>query len=79
MGFMKRWDVLDIESQLHSCYAQASSGYNDGFVSRSCKHDLIRLKYIIDNMLENCPDFVGDDELIEELEKEKTWRVLKHG
>jgi hypothetical protein len=30
-------------------------------------------------MIENCPNFVGDDELIEELEKEKTWRVLKHG
>jgi len=79
MGFMKRWDVLDIEGQLHSCYAQASSAHNDGFTSRSCKHDLIRLKYIIDNMIENCPNFVGDDELIEELEKEKTWGVLKHG
>ena len=76
MSFIKRWDADNIIRDLGACYAQVASGYNDGFTQWACKKDLIRVKYALEEMLENSPNFGGEDEFIAEMEKQKTWKKL---
>jgi hypothetical protein len=73
MGFMKHWDVADISNQLQRLYLEASSPYNDGWTASSCKHDLYRVKCLIDDMYKQLPTFVGE----EEWEKERVAELLK--
>ena len=77
MGFVKRWDVDDIQRQIKACAAQVQSPYNDGFTAWYCKQDLLRVKYQIDELLRTAPQFAGEQEFIEELEKTIVWKRLK--
>ena len=70
---MKHWDVADISNQLQRLYLEASSPYNDGWTASSCKHDLYRVKCLIDDMYKQLPTFVGE----EEWEKERVAELLK--
>jgi hypothetical protein len=77
MGFLKRWDVDSIKSQLTRCAIEACSGYNDGYSQWNCKKDLLDIKYMLDDMLERMPTFSNlEDEYHEEREKDKAWKVL---
>lgn len=76
MSFIKRWDADDVLAQLRHCSAQLYSNYNDGYTQWYCKQDLIRIKYALDEILESAPRFSGEDEFIEELEQQKTWKKL---
>lgn len=76
MSFIKRWDADKIISDLNACNAQLISPYNDGFTQWSCKEDLIRVKYALDEILENSPTFAPENKFIEEMEKQKTWKKL---
>jgi len=38
---------------------EANSPYNDGYVQSACKRDLVMLKYKLDKLISQCPDF-GD-------------------
>ena len=77
MGFVKRWDVDDIQRQINACAAQVQSPYNDGFTAWYCKQDLLRVKYQIDELLRTAPQFAGESEFVEELEKTIVWKRLK--
>lgn len=76
MGFRISWDADRIASDLRACAAQVRSGYNDGFTAWHCKKDLIRLQYMLQDLLESCPEFAGESEFRDELNKQKVWRVL---
>lgn len=70
-------DTDDIQRQINSLYSQIASGYNDGFVQWGCKKDLHRIKFQIDNLLNQCPTFAGEDKWLEEQAKLQTWDKLK--
>ena len=78
MGFKKSWDVADISQQLHSLSRECSSTYTDGFTSFELKKDLYHLKEIIDQALQNSPDF-GDIEKdwLTEQEQKRIIKILK--
>lgn len=77
MSFIITWDADRIIRDLRACTAQASSPYNDGFSAWGCKRDLLRVKYALDEMLKDCPNFSGDEEKFHnDMAKEKTWRTL---
>lgn len=76
MAFKITWDVPKIISELRQCAAQVASPYNDGFTGWSCKQDLIQVKYAVEQMLQDLPRFVGEDEYISQLEKQQVWRAL---
>jgi hypothetical protein len=73
MGFKKNWDVADIESQLHCMAIEICSPYNDGWTSSLCKHDLFRIKCLVEDIYARSPKFSGEDEW----EKERTMELLK--
>lgn len=76
MGFKITWDSDQIIRDLRSATAQVCSPYNDGFSSWRCKQDLIKIKYALEEMLNDAPTFAGEEEYIAKLEKEKTWKLL---
>lgn len=76
MSYIKRWDVDDIQRQLNACSAQVHSTYNDGFTAWYCKKDLLTVKYQLDELLRTAPTFAGEDEFVEELNKQTVWKRL---
>lgn len=62
MGFKKSWDEGDIVAQIRRMAAECRSPYNDGFVASSIKQDLVQIKFILDDLIESCPKFTGEDE-----------------
>ena len=81
MGFIKRWDADQITRDLNSCYAQVASSYNDGFTAWTCKQDLYRIKFELDQMLADSPKFAGEQEWLDQQriqrEQRQVWRTLK--
>lgn len=62
MGFKKSWDEADIICQLRRMAAECRSSYNDGFTASAIKQDLVQIKFVLDDLLESCPNFVGEEE-----------------
>jgi hypothetical protein len=58
--------------------AEMNSAYNDGFVTWPIKQDLYRLKWLIDESLEQASTYVGETEWLKEQEGEKIMRILKN-
>lgn len=81
MSFIKRWDSTRIIQDLSACHAQTASSYNDGFTAWACKQDLYRVKFELDQMLKDSPVFAGEQEWLEEQQRERdkrqTWRALR--
>lgn len=81
MSFIKRWDTAQILYDLSACHAQVVNSYNDGFTAWACKQDLYRVKFELDQMLKNSPAFAGEQEWLEEQQREQdkrqAWRALR--
>ena len=73
------WDVNQVIGECRKMYAGANDPYLTGFVNWPCKQDLYRVKFAVDEMLEKTSMFGGEDEWLEEQEKEKVLRILKNG
>lgn len=77
MSFVKAWDVNNILNQLGACHKQIVSAYNDGFTQLSCKKDLLKVKYEIDELLRQTPDFGSHEQsVVDDLEKNRTWNII---
>lgn len=72
MGFKKpRMD--EAVAQIRLCAAEATSHFNDGWTAMGCKKDLVELKWLIEDLLETCPTFIGE----EVWEQERLIELLK--
>lgn len=80
MSFIKRWDADRITQDLNACYAQVVSAYNDGFTAWACKQDLYRIKFELDQMLANSPEFADEQQWLDQQriqrEQRQMWRTL---
>ena len=73
---IKRWSVEEIANQLRSCGYAMNDPNMDGFTTWGCKQDLYRIKFILDEIIENAPTYSGEQEWLEERAKEKTWKII---
>jgi hypothetical protein len=74
----KDWDVSNIASQIRSLSTQCSNPSNDGFTAFHLKQDLYQLKTIIDQALEEAPDFGQmEKDWLTEQEKKRIINILK--
>lgn len=71
MGF-KKPDLSDARQAIQTCLIEIHSPYNDGWTSRSCKHELFLLKYWLEQQYRQLPEFAGE----QEWEKEIVWDQL---
>ena len=77
MGFHTNWDMNAIQHQIWIMGHEASSSYNDGFTAFEIKKDLYQLKWQLDQALENCGEFSGETEWLQEQEKKRIIKILK--
>jgi hypothetical protein len=72
MGFLKP-DIESVYSVVRKSLVEIHSPYNDGFTSRSCKHELYMLKCWLEDEYKKLPTFAGE----EEWEQERLIEKLK--
>lgn len=73
MSFRKNWDVVSIESQIQQIVAQVRSPYNDGYTASACKHELWRIKCLIEDVYPTLPRFSDENEW----QQQRTMDLLK--
>lgn len=74
---IRDWSREKIEQEIWKIKFAANDPRMDGFTTWGCKQDLIRLKYYIEDALESCSTYVGEKEFIDELEADRTFKLLK--
>lgn len=72
----KNWSVDNIAQQIHSIARECSSPYNDGFTGFYVKQDLYQIKFILDEVIKNCPNFGSTEE--QWLTDQEKKRIIKH-
>ncbi len=78
MSFKKNWDLADIANQIHSLSRECNSPHNDGFTSFEFKKELYILKNIIDQSINDAPDFGQlEKDWLQEQEKKRIINILK--
>ena len=76
---IKNWNVEQVISACQRMYMGANDHQMTGWVNWPCKQDLYRVKFAVDEMLLKTGTFAGEEEWLEQQEKEKMWEVLKDG
>jgi len=77
MGHKKPIDVSTVAGQINATAYECCSPYNDGFVGWGYKQDLYRIKWILEDALRRCPNYVDETEWLREHEKIKVFKYLK--
>ena len=71
------WDADKVIGECRKMYAGANDPYMTGWNNWPCKQDLYRVKFAVDAMLAKTSTFSGEDEWLEEQEKEKVVGILR--
>lgn len=74
---MKPINSSEIKNGLFRTYSEITNPRNDGFSQWGLKQELYQLKFQLDELLKNCPTFVGEEEWLEEQHKKQMWSELK--
>ena len=74
---IRDWSIKEVENQLQRMYYACTDPRMDGFVTWGCKQDLYRVKFLVDELLEKCPEYSVEAEWLRELEAEKIVQILK--
>jgi hypothetical protein len=76
MGFRKPMDYHSVQHQIYMAGVELYSPRNDGYVQFEIKKDLYKLKWLLDAMMKDSPEFAGEEEFVTEHEKTVMWRTL---
>lgn len=76
MGFRKPMDYNSVHHQIYLSGVELHSGYNDGYVQWGVKQDLYKLKWLLDEIMADAPNFAGEEEFLKEHDQTKMWRTL---
>ena len=76
MGFRKPMDYNSVQHQIYMSGVELNSSRNDGFVAFEIKKDLYKLKFLLDEILDQSPEFMGETEFLQEQNKKKMWKAL---
>jgi len=60
------WSVSKIKGDLQMMSHECRYHGNDGFTQFAIKKDLMEIKFLLEDLLENCPTFVGEEEWLHE-------------
>ena len=71
------WNVDRVIDDCQRMCHGANDPYVTGWNNWPCKQDLYRVKFAVDEMLAQTSKFAGEEEWLEQLEKEKMWKALK--
>ena len=77
MGHRKVMDYNSVHHQIYMAGVELHSSNNDGFVTWEIKKDLHRLKWLLDEIMDDAPTYADEQEFLECHSKVKMWRTLK--
>jgi hypothetical protein len=66
MGYKMSWSVSRIKGDLQMMTYECRHMRNDGFTQFGIKKDLMEIKFLLEDLLETCPTFVGEEEWLHE-------------
>ena len=69
-------DYNSVSHQIYIAGVELTSPRNDGYVQWEIKKDLYKLKFLLDQILKDSPEFVGEAEFLEDQSKQQMWRAL---
>jgi hypothetical protein len=70
-------DIDDIMSRIPKMNIEMTSPYNDGYVSWGIKQDLYLLKFFLDKIIAEAPEFVDEKQWLKDKEEEMIMEILK--
>jgi hypothetical protein len=74
----KSWSIEDVANQLHALSRECSSPYNDGFTAFELKKDLYQIKRLVDQALNNSPNFGElEQQWLTNQEQKRIIKILK--
>jgi hypothetical protein len=74
----KSWSIEDVANQLRALSRECSSSYNDGFTAFELKKDLYQIKELVDQALNNSPNFGElEQEWLTTREQKRIIKILK--
>jgi hypothetical protein len=74
----KTWNVSDVKRQIDRIAMECKSPYNEGFTSFEMKKELYEIYFHLDKLLKSCPTFEGEQEWLQEKEKQAIIKHLKN-
>lgn len=69
--------INQIISGINKIFYTIDDPNNDGFTQFRYKQYLYEIKWYVDEKLKSCSNFYGEEEWLEEKEKERMWSKLK--
>jgi hypothetical protein len=69
-------DYNSIHHQLYIAGVELHSHYNDGYTQFAIKQELYRIKWLLDEIMNDAPTFTGEEEFLKENEQVKMWKTL---
>ena len=76
----RNWSVTEVLEHLKRMWYGATDPYVTGWNNWPCKQDLYRVKFAVDELLRQTPEFSGETEWVaqqlNEQEKQRVWRAL---
>jgi hypothetical protein len=76
-GYIKNWNLRQIENQLWSAYQVCSDPRQDGYTTWAVKQDLYRVHWMVEDMLRRCPQYVDEPNWLREQEQQRIINILK--
>lgn len=73
---IKNWSVEQVIGACQKMHQGATDPRMTGWVNWPCKQDLYRVKFAVDEMLKKTSTFAGEEEWLEEHDKEEVWKAL---
>lgn len=76
----RNWSVTEVLEHCRRMWYGATDQYVTGWNNWPCKQDLYRVKFAVDELLRQTPEFLGETEWVaqqlNEQEKQRVWRAL---
>ena len=76
MGMRKPMDYNSVSHQIYMAGVELHSPKNDGFTQWEIKKDLYKLKWLLDQIMDDSSTFVDEEQFLKEHEQVKMWRTL---
>ena len=77
MGYNHSYDIVRALNEIRKAAYECSNGRTDGFVAWGIKQDMYQVKWMLDDLLKNCPTVSPEAAWLKEQEQKKIIRILK--
>ncbi len=71
MALPMSWSISQIKGDLQMIAYECRWPGNDGYTAFELKKKLMEVKFLVEDLIESCPEFVGEEEWLHERLMEK--------